>query len=223
MPTQHHKHENRHSPAEAMRRAAQEAFASIGVGHIASVLDTPTFADPAPDSASPPAALLRTETSVPFELWEALAYDMALGTTPDEVLAERLGVPAEELQLLRDNAYFAKLLGGKLEELQTLDDNAAVTVAYRMITNRAASHFLRRLTNPETSDKDFLNMFKTAVDMARLTPPPPATPAQAAAQASITFNIQGVPGLEHLMPHGAGGVTIEHEPAAASDVSLAVL
>lgn len=208
-----------------MRRAAQEAFASIGVGHIASVLDTPTFADPAPGSvppSAPSAPLLRAETSVPFELWEALAYDMALGTTPDEVLAERLGVPAEELQLLRDNAYFAKLLGGKLEELQTLDDNAAVIVAYRMITNRAASHFLRRLTNPETSDKDFLNMFKTAVDMARLTPPPPATPAQAAAQASITFNIQGVPGLEHLMPQGAGGVTIEHEPAV-SDVSLAVL
>lgn len=196
-------------PAGQLLDAARKALAAIDLGHLPSVLDSPDFIVPEAEPAPLPTASPHpVSPSVPVEYWEAIAYDLALETADEDLLAERLGLPTEDVRALHDNPFFAKLLAEKRTEIASLDENAGFTVAYRMIANRASSHFLRRLTDPATTDRDFLNLFKHAVELARLKPPEAAP--QPAAQATVMFNIQGVPGLEHLNP---GGVTIEHEPS----------
>ena len=182
--------------------SADTPAAPTGVHQPASTLSTSST----PPIPAPPSTV--QDTRVPFEVWEALAYDMALGTVADEILAERLKVDVEDLGVLRTNPYFVKLLSSKADEIKQLDENAPFTVAFRMIANRASSHFLSRLTNPSTSDKDFHSLFKTAVELARLTPPEDQPAAAATAQ--VTFNIQGIPGLDHLST--VQGVTIDHAP-----------
>lgn len=200
-------------PAGQLLDAARRAFDAIDLGHLPSVLDSPDFIVPEAAITPPPLPVTSAHgapPTIPVEYWEAIAYDLALGTADEDLLAERLALPPEDVRALHDNPFFAKLLAEKRTEIASLDENAGFTVAYRMIANRASSHFLRRLTDPATTDRDFLNLFKQAVELARLKPP--ETAPQPAAQATVMFNIQGIPGLEHLNP---GGVTIEHTSADA--------
>ena len=62
--------------------------------------------------------------------------------------------------------------------------------------------YMRRVTSPDTSDKDFHSLFKLALEMAELTPPPQAKEAgveiKVGAGEGMTFNVYSIPGLDHL-------------------------
>lgn len=139
--------------------------------------------------------------SLPFESWEALAYDIALGTGDLNALSERYGLFREELEKILDNSYFKTLLQAKIEEVDRLGSNASFVVKMRLITNKASSSFLQRLLSPSTSDKDFSILYKTAVELAQLTDKSASYSPVNSIQPSIpqvVFNIQGVPDLLHL-------------------------
>lgn len=137
--------------------------------------------------------------NVDFEIWEALAYDIALEDTDDYTIADGYGISYDQLQELRRNKFFAKMIKSKQEEVKSLGTEAAFTVKFRMITNRAAQEYMRRLSDPKTSNKDFLAFFKLATELGKLMPKEEdeAQPQQVFG-ATVTFNIQGVPGLDHL-------------------------
>lgn len=140
------------------------------------------------------------DTPIGFEMWEAVAYELALDHTNPNHIADGLGITLYQLEHLQANPYFAKMLQAKKDEVKSLGSDAAFTVKMRLIANRATSQFLQRLTSPNTNSKDFHALFKTAVELAQLVPQPDNddAPPQAVIGASVTFNIQGVPGLEHL-------------------------
>ena len=134
-----------------------------------------------------------------FELWEALAYDLALDHTPRAQIAEAYSVTLEQLDYLENNEYFKKMLKVKKDEVAELGTDAAFTVKMRMVANRAMPQFMQRLVNPNTPTREFHSLFKTAIELARLMPQAcnddsPTTVVGTA----VTFNIQGVPGLDHL-------------------------
>lgn len=141
-----------------------------------------------------------------FEEWEAFAYDIALGSDDILSLCNNYGVPENKLGSLLANPYFKRLLEAKKTEIEELGIEAPFVVKMRLISNKASSMFLRRLLNPMTSDRDFQLLYKTAVELARLTPETTAkssasfgSPASPFAPASqVIFNIQGVPDLNHL-------------------------
>lgn len=141
-----------------------------------------------------------------FEEWEAFAYDIALGSDDILSLCKNYGVPENKLGSLLANPYFKRLLEAKKTEIEELGVEAPFVVKMRLISNKASSMFLRRLLNPMTSDRDFQLLYKTAVELARLTPETTAkssasfgSPASPFAPASqVIFNIQGVPDLNHL-------------------------
>ena len=149
----------------------------------------------------------QVETSpLSFEEWEAFAYDIALGSDDILSLCKNYGVPENKLGSLLANPYFKRLLEAKKTEIEELGIEAPFVVKMRLISNKASSMFLRRLLNPMTSDRDFQLLYKTAVELARLTPETTAkssasfgSPASPFAPASqVIFNIQGVPDLNHL-------------------------
>ena len=152
--------------------------------------DTRTTNLPADTSYSP----------IGFELWEALAYDLALDHTDKQTIAEAYRLTVPQLEHLQANPYFNKMFQAKKEEIKQIGSDAAFVVKMRMVANRATPQFLKRLTDNSTSTKDFHALFKTAVELAQLMPQPDeeANVPQAIIGASVTFNIQGVPGLEHL-------------------------
>lgn len=139
--------------------------------------------------------------AVDFALWETLAYDLALAQTDDIVIAEAYDLTLAQLVKLKLNPYFAKMLQNKKDEVAQLGSDAAFTVKMRMIANQATPQFLQRLTSPGTNTKDFHALFKTAVELAQLVPKEDEDTGQPTAVigASVTFNIHGVPGLEHLV------------------------
>ena len=147
-----------------------------------------------------------------FEEWEAFAYDIALGSDDILSLCNNYGVPENKLGSLLANPYFKRLLEAKKTEIEELGIEAPFVVKMRLISNKASSMFLRRLLNPMTSDRDFQLLYKTAVELARLTPETTAkssasfgSPASPFAPASqVIFNIQGVPDLNHLEKQRAG-------------------
>ena len=47
---------------------------------------------------------------LPFENWEALAYDIVLGTGDLKTLSDRYGLFADEMDKILDNSYFKTLL-----------------------------------------------------------------------------------------------------------------
>ena len=150
-----------------------------------------TLADTLP-SASP-------SSSIGFELWEALAYDIALDSADMSTIASGYGLTLAQLSDLQNNPYFVKMLAAKREEVKSLGSEAAFAIKMRMVANKATPQFLQRLTSPETPTRDFHALFKTAVELAQLMPQPSEdAPPPAVIGASVTFNIQGVPGLEHL-------------------------
>lgn len=152
--------------------------------------DTQTTNLPADTSYSP----------IGFELWEALAYDLALDHTDKQTIADAYRLTLPQLEHLQSNPYFAKMLQVKQDEIKQIGSDAAFVVKMRMVANRATPQFLKRLTDNSTSTKDFHALFKTAVELAQLMPQPDeeTNVPQAVIGASVTFNIQGVPGLEHL-------------------------
>ena len=68
--------------------------------------------------------------------------------------------------------------------------------------------YMRRVTSPDTSDKDFHSLFKLALEMAELTPPPQAKEAgveiKVGAGEGMTFNVYSIPGLDHLASNAVG-------------------
>lgn len=140
------------------------------------------------------------DTSVQFELWETLAYDLALASTDLQTIASAYDLTLDQLQTLQENPYFAKILQAKKDEVKQLGSDATFAVKMRMVANRATPQLLRRLTDPGTANRDFLAMFKTVTELGQLIPQPTQddNPQPTLIGASVTFNISGVPGLEHL-------------------------
>lgn len=149
-----------------------------------------------------------SDVPIGFEKWEAIAYELALNHTNPTYIADELGVTLNQLEFLQTNPYFAKMLQTKKDEVKSLGVDAAFTVKMRLIVNRATSQFLQRLTNPNTNSKDFHTLFKTAVELARLIPEPDTDVSPAVIGTTVTFNIQGVPGLEHLAQPLAEGRSV---------------
>lgn len=136
---------------------------------------------------------------VPFELWETLAYDLALENNSHNAIAEAYYISYEQLKSLQENKYFAKVAQAKKDEVKQLGSDAAFTVKMRMVANKATPQLLARLTDNTTNNRDFLAMFKVVTELAKLTPQQEVD-NQPVIGANVTFNIQGVPGLEHLSP-----------------------
>lgn len=185
---------------EAAQELAQQA------SHIADDLDglqETLPSDTEPKDADTQATNLPADTSyspIGFELWEALAYDLALDHTDKQTIAEAYRLTVPQLEHLQANPYFNKMFQAKKDEIKQIGSDAAFVVKMRMVANRATPQFLKRLTDNSTSTKDFHALFKTAVELAQLMPQPDeeTNVPQAVIGASVTFNIQGVPGLEHL-------------------------
>lgn len=157
----------------------------------------PTLSEPA--TTEPLAPLEPTATNVPFELWEALAYDLALSDLDPQHIAQAYELTLEQLQAVQANPYFKKIQQAKQDEVKQLGTDATFAVKMRMVANKAVPHLLQRLTALDTSSRDFLAMFKIVTELAQLTPQPNLTDNNAAVVGtSITLNISGVPGLEHL-------------------------
>lgn len=153
-------------------------------------LNTP-HTEPIPPPNVPP---------VPFELWETLAYDLALANADHQTIADAYDITIEQLDYLQKNAYFTKILQAKKDEVKQLGSDATFAVKMRMVANRATPQLLRRLIDPNTNNRDFLAMYKTVTELGQLIPQPVQenTPQPTLIGASVTFNIGGVPGLEHL-------------------------
>lgn len=117
------------------------------------------------------------------------------------MIASAYQLTMEQLEHLESNYYFKKMLQTKKEEVKQLGSDAAFIVKMRMVANKATPQFLKRLTDSSTNTKDFHALFKTAVELAQLIPSQDDTDnnTQPVIGASVTFNIQGVPGLEHLV------------------------
>lgn len=165
-------------------------------------------------------------TPIGFELWEALAYDLALAHADPTTIAREYRLTTAQLAHLQENEYFAKMLKAKREEVAQLGSQAAevaFTVKMRMLANRATPEFLKRLTHPATSTKDFHNLFKLAVELAQLDPTEQdETNATPVIGASVVFNINGVPGLSHLQaqptPQSTHTLDAEYTEVSTTDV-----
>lgn len=185
---------------EAAQELAQQA------SHIADDLDglqETLPADTEPKDTDTQTTNLPADTSyspIGFELWEALAYDLALDHTDKQTIAEAYRLTVPQLDHLQANPYFNKMFQAKKDEIKQIGSDAAFVVKMRMVANRATPQFLKRLTDNSTSTKDFHALFKTAVELAQLMPQldEETNVPQAVIGASVTFNIQGVPGLGHL-------------------------
>lgn len=137
-------------------------------------------------------------TFLPTDLWEPLAYDLALDNVPPTQIAQAYSLSLDQLERLQSSPYFSKMLGAKKEEVSSLGADAAFIVKMRMMATRASPQFMCRLVDPATNNKDFHALFKTAVELANLAPKEDISDKQTIVGASVTFNIQGVPGLGHL-------------------------
>lgn len=148
-----------------------------------------------PDDAPPP---------VEFTLWEVLASDLAIGMTPTPAILKAYDISREQLDLLQANPFFQKLLQAKQDEIAESSRNpseAAFVQKMRFIADKATPRLLARLTDNETTNKDFATLLQMVVRLARREPPPPrddAPLAPALTGPTVTFNIVGVPGLDHL-------------------------
>lgn len=167
-------------------------------------------------------------TPIGFELWEALAYDLALAHADPATIADEYRFTTDQLAHLQENEYFAKMLKAKREEVAQLGSQAAevaFTVKMRMLANRATPEFLKRLTHPATSTKDFHNLFKLAVGLAQLNPTEQdETNTTPVIGASVVFNISGVPGLSHLQaqptPPTIDAEYVEVTPATSTTIHI---
>lgn len=181
--------------------------ATLSLSEIAEITDratTPRY-DGADDFSGIEykAPILPQVGTIPFHLWESLAYDLALGHPPSEELATAYSSTLEDLVALIESPYFSKLLSAKREEVAEVGPRASTVTKFRVITSMGMREYMRRVTSPNTSDKDFHALFKLALEMGELTPPP--APKDGGVQIDIgnnadgmTFNIYGIPGLDHV-------------------------
>ena len=176
---------------------------TLPLNEIASIVERPS--PPAADDyygIEYKAPVMPQVGTVPFHLWESLAYDLALGHPPSEELATAYSSTLPELMSLIESPYFTKLLNAKKEEVQEVGPRASTVTKFRVITSMGMREYMRRVTSPDTSDKDFHSLFKLALEMAELTPPPQAKEAgveiKVGAGEGMTFNVYSIPGLDHL-------------------------
>lgn len=180
-----------------------------------------TLAPVVPDDAPPP---------VEFTLWEVLASDLAIGMTPTPAILKAYDISKEQLDLLQANPFFQKLLQAKQDEIAESSRNpseAAFVQKMRFIADKATPRLLARLTDNETTNKDFATLLQMVVRLARREPPPPrddAPLAPALTGPTVTFNIVGVPGLDHLAtaqvvqsPPLQHAPPLEHTPTPTPD------
>lgn len=180
-----------------------------------------TLAPIVPDDAPPP---------VEFTLWEVLASDLAIGMTPTPAILKAYDISKEQLDLLQANPFFQKLLQAKQDEIAESSRNpseAAFVQKMRFIADKATPRLLARLTDNETTNKDFATLLQMVVRLARREPPPPrddAPLAPALTGPTVTFNIVGVPGLDHLAaaqvvqsPPLQHAPPLEHTPTPTPD------
>ena len=176
---------------------------TLPLNEIASIVERPS--PPAADNyygIEYKAPIMPQVGTVPFHLWESLAYDLALGHPPSEELAVAYSSTLPELMSLIESPYFTKLLNAKKEEVEEVGPRASTVTKFRVITSMGMREYMRRVTSPDTSDKDFHSLFKLALEMAELTPPPQAKEAgveiTVGAGDGMTFNVYSIPGLDHL-------------------------
>ena len=175
---------------------------TLPLNEIASIVERPSPPPLGDYGVEYKAPVMPQVGTVPFHLWESLAYDLALGHPPSEELATAYSSTLPELMSLIESPYFIKLLNAKKEEVQEVGPRASTVTKFRVITSMGMREYMRRVTSPDTSDKDFHSLFKLALEMAELTPPPQAREAgveiKVGAGDGMTFNVYGIPGLDHL-------------------------
>ena len=79
---------------------------------------------------------------VPFELWETLAYDIALNNAPIDHIARAYNLSFVQLSVLKDNPTFKRMLAIKEQEVAQLGSNADFAVKMRMIANKVPRNYL---------------------------------------------------------------------------------
>lgn len=187
--------------ARSLRADPLPPPASLGNPSAAHTDAPPTSTPDAPATPSLPES--PSQPQVEFTLWEVLATDLALNQAPPEAITVQYGITREQLAELRANPFFQKLYQSKVEEIEQTSRNpseAAFVQKMRFIADKAAPFLLNRLTDSETSNRDFATLLQMVVKLARREPPPPTNDQTAtiAVGPSVTFNITGVPGLDHL-------------------------
>lgn len=163
--------------------------------------------------------------SISFDLWETIAYDLALDMATPDVIARAYNVSVEQLHELMRDQNFEKLLKAKQAEVSQLGTNADTAIKFRTIVGRASPEFLRRLMDKETSDKDFHNLFQTAVRLAQLEPQEDNDAPMPTIGQQVIYNISGIPGLNHLSglpqePMKTVHAELDDEPIEAEFVEL---
>lgn len=156
---------------------------------------------------------------VPFELWETLAYDIALNNAPIDHIARAYNLSFMQISVLKDNPTFKRMLAIKEQEVAQLGSNADFAVKMRMIANKGAKKLLERIMCNGTSDKDFATLYKQVVQLAQLEPTSSGGDGDdqptGVLGGGVTFNLYSIPGLEHLQnPNlpAAHSVTIDVTP-----------
>lgn len=209
------------TPQETTDEEQKDTEPTQSISDIEDLVDTDTeddyfYKEPLP-YATP---VVPQVGAVPYEYWESLAYDIALGTAPPEQMCEAYGIGLADLEMLRKSPYFSKLLAAKKQEVLEAGDNAATITKFRIIANMGMREFMRRLTSRHTSDRDFHAMLRTSLEMGRYLPDKnPTNDVQIAignnggGGSGMTFNIYGIPGLDHLNKGEPKDVTkvIDHE------------
>lgn len=188
-----------YNDGDAYFTATLPSTADIGAGLELVTRALPAGADLPTTSTSGSHHAVEPVNPIGFELWEALSYDLALNHTDVATVAKGYGVTTRHIKNLQANPYFAKMLQAKREEVSALGEDASFTVQMRLLANKSIPLYLHRLTDPSTPTKEFHALFKTAVELAKLMPKPDADiQNNKMPNTSITFNIQGIPGLDHL-------------------------
>lgn len=173
------------SIADSVRASDEEddIYDDVSVEHIFSMTTTET----------------KQNDTVVYELWEALAYDIALGITPIDEICKGYNITTDAFAKLQQNPYFSKILATKRKEVQEVGDQASTITQFRMIATSSLREFNRRLKSVHTSDKDFHALFRTALEIGRLIPTKAEGVQIDVGQGSgATINVFGIPGLEHL-------------------------
>lgn len=188
-------HLNLNEQASSALRSAVPHVADPSRTPATSTLPQTPLPPSVPDDAPPP---------VEFTLWEVLASDLAIGMTPTPAILKAYDISREQLDLLQSNPFFQKLLQAKKDEIAESSRNpseAAFVQKMRFIADKATPRLLARLTDNETTNKDFATLLQMVVRLARREPPPPRDDSPLAPTLTgptVTFNIVGVPGLDHL-------------------------
>lgn len=214
--------------ASALRSAVPHASATSPAA--ASTQTTSASTPSIPQTALTPSVPDDAPPPVEFTLWEVLASDLAIGMTPTPAILKAYDISKEQLDLLQANPFFQKLLQAKQDEIAESSRNpseAAFVQKMRFIADKATPRLLARLTDNETTNKDFATLLQMVVRLARREPPPPrddAPLAPALTGPTVTFNIVGVPGLDHLAtaqvvqsPPLQHAPPLEHTPTPTPD------